>query len=198
MSAAAMEPIKNSATHPLRIDFVRPGHGWAEIGMSFCPGKKQTEALSGNWDRDLDLDLDRIKDWGAAMVVSLLEEQEFSDLRVNLLPQKVLAARMQWRHLPIRDNFAPDSRFHDLWPTVGKEIIELLSAGRRVFLHCKGGLGRTGTVAACLLIEAGLMPGDAVERVRAARRHTIETALQEWYVLNYQSIIGSRGSYERA
>lgn len=193
-----METFKTSESHPLRIDAVLPGHEWGLIGMSFCPGKKQFGALSGNWKRDLDLDLASVRDWGAAMVVSLLEEHEFSELQVEVLPARVQAAGMQWRYIPIRDQYPPGSRFHSLWPGVGKEIIDLLIAGRRVFLHCKGGLGRTGTVAACLLIEAGLAPEEAIERVRTARRHTIETAFQEWYVLNYQPMIVTGAEHECA
>ncbi len=191
-------PVKSSETHPLRIQSVCPNQGWAEIGMSLCPGKHQLGGLSGNWKRNLDIDLQAIKSWGAAMVVSLIEEREFAELEVSLLPYRVQAANMQWRHLPIRDNHAPGAQFQQLWPSLGKEIIALLTTGQRVFLHCKGGLGRTGTVAACLLIEAGWEPESAIEYVRSARPRTIETALQEWFVLNYQPQFISGDNHVRA
>lgn len=123
---------------------------------------------------------------GAAMIVSLIEEHEFGELEIEALPERVAQLGMQWRHLPICDNQPPARIFNALWPTVGAEIITLLKAGQRVFLHCKGGLGRTGTVAACLLIESGISPEEAVKRVRAARRNTIEAALQAYYVLSYR------------
>jgi ADP-ribosylglycohydrolase len=41
----------------------------------------------------------------------------------------------------------------------------LLAAGRRVYLHCRAGIGRTGTVVACHLIEQGLGPEDALHRL---------------------------------
>lgn len=37
-----------------------------------------------------------------------------------------------------------------------------LDAGRRVYLHCRAGIGRTGTVVACHLIDRGLAPEQAL------------------------------------
>ena len=55
---------KTSSSHPLRIDAVEaPGGGL--IGMTFCPGKKQDDALSGPWDRDLRLDVISIVQFSA-------------------------------------------------------------------------------------------------------------------------------------
>src|SRR5688572_27355206 len=42
---------------------------------------------------------------------------------------------------------------------------ELLAAGRRVYVHCRAGIGRTGTVVACHLIEQGLTPAAALARL---------------------------------
>lgn len=177
--------IRNSDTHPIRIDFVQPDKGWGVIGMSFCPGKKQSDALTGHWDRDLTKDLNRIRAWGATMVISLIEEHEFEELQVQTLAATTEHLGMKWRHLPIRDRYPPGGRFQALWGEVGAEIVALLQAGKSIFLHCKGGLGRTGTVAACLLVESGFQPEEAIVKVRAARRNTIETTMQEWHVTRY-------------
>ncbi|WP_170285879.1 cyclin-dependent kinase inhibitor 3 family protein [Propionivibrio limicola] len=178
---------RTSDSAPLRIDTLHLPNGWGNIGMSFCPGKKQSDALTGAWDRDLDKDLVRIRDWGASMVVSLIEEHEFSHLQVTALPERVKAHQMNWRHLPIPDRQPPGAAFHDLWPTLGREMIDLLSQGEHLFIHCMGGLGRTGTLAGCLLIEAGFAPEAAINAVRTARRNTIETLEQEDYVRNYRA-----------
>jgi len=42
---------------------------------------------------------------------------------------------------------------------------EMLTAGRRVYVHCRAGIGRTGTVVACHLIEQGLTPAAALVRL---------------------------------
>jgi len=78
--------IRTSQTHPIRIDTVATKPGWGLIGMSFCPGKKQLNGLTGSWSRDLYLDLARIHDWGASIVVSLIEAHEFTFLNVEALP----------------------------------------------------------------------------------------------------------------
>ncbi|MGH7084161.1 MAG: hypothetical protein ACREFN_04140 [Acetobacteraceae bacterium] len=52
-----------------------------------------------------------------------------------------------------------------------------------MFVHCKGGLGRTGTIAARLLIECGRQPHEAMAIVRRARPRTIETPEQETWLL---------------
>ena len=49
-------------------------------------------------------------------------------------------------------------------------------------------MGRTGTVAARLLVELGEEPDAAIQRVRAARRGTIQTAAQEAHVRHRRPI----------
>ena len=52
-----------------------------------------------------------------------------------------------------------------------------------MLVHCRGGLGRAGTVAARLLVEFGEGPDEAMRRVREARsRYAIETKSQEAHV----------------
>jgi ADP-ribosyl-[dinitrogen reductase] hydrolase len=69
---------------------------------------------------------------------------------------------------------------------VALQLHRLVADGGRVLVHCRGGLGRAGTVAACLLVELGVAPQDAIRRVRAARPNAIETAAQERYILGYR------------
>lgn len=38
-----------------------------------------------------------------------------------------------------------------------------LAGGEAVYLHCRAGIGRTGTVAGCLLVEQGFAPGEALQ-----------------------------------
>lgn len=52
-----------------------------------------------------------------------------------------------------------------------------------MLVHCRGGLGRAGTIGARLLIELGMEPETAIRRVRAMRPGAIETREQEKYVL---------------
>jgi protein-tyrosine phosphatase len=95
----------------------------------------------------------------------------------------VRAHGIAWYHLPIADVRPPDARFEALWRASGPALLANLRAGGRVLVHCRGGLGRAGTVAARLLIELDLPAPHAVVRVRQARPGAIETAAQLAYVL---------------
>jgi ADP-ribosyl-[dinitrogen reductase] hydrolase len=90
---------------------------------------------------------------------------------------------MAWYHLPIRDGDVPDAHFEQAWHRQGPELRQRLTAGERILIHCRAGLGRTGLVAVRLLIELGEEPRTALDRVRAARPGAVETPAQKCYVL---------------
>lgn len=173
----------NAPAEPLRIgEAAVPGKGGV-IGMTLCPGKKGPSTRSGReWDRDLDADLERIRRWGAEAVVTLMEQHELDMLKVGHLGEAVLATGQRWFHLPIVDMLAPDRSFELEWSESGPKLRAILADGGRVLVHCRGGLGRTGVVAARLLMEFGVPCEDAMRIVREGRRHTIETAVQECYL----------------
>lgn len=181
--AAAMGTTRTSQSDPLRIDGIAADPAPGIIGLTICPGKHDSHAMSGAWARDLDADLKAIRDWGATTLVTLIEEHEFELLKVPDLPDRAATAGLRWYHLPIRDVSIPDKRFEARWPAVSSELRAVLEAGGRVAVHCRGGLGRSGTIAARLLVELGNSPNDAIDRVRAARPGAIETMGQERYVL---------------
>jgi len=175
---------RTSITHPLRIDEVQVGAGLGTIGITFCPGKCGDSARGFRWERDLSADLDVIVRWGARDLVTLIEDHEFEMLGVPPLGDEARARGLKWHHLPIVDIEPPDQRFRLAWVNVGTELTATLQAGGKVVVHCRGGLGRAGTVAAQLLVETGLSPRRAVDLVRTARPNAIETIEQEQYILN--------------
>jgi ADP-ribosyl-[dinitrogen reductase] hydrolase len=89
---------------------------------------------------------------------------------------------MLWYHLAIVDASIPDQRFEQEWEIAGEEVRALLRGGHDVLVHCRGGLGRAGTIAARLLVELGMDPAEAIARVRAVRPGAIETREQERFV----------------
>jgi ADP-ribosyl-[dinitrogen reductase] hydrolase len=176
--------MRTSVSHPLQIATIVSGvSGLGRVGVTFCPGKYDPHAMSGAWDRDLALDLDAIRSWGASAIVTLIEPKELTLLKVERLDEEVLRRKMLWFHLPIVDVSIPDQRFEEKWDTAGKELRSILRNGSDVLVHCRAGLGRAGTIASRLLIELGMPPKTAIARVRAVRPGAIETRAQEEYVL---------------
>lgn len=180
------EPMKSrtSTSHPLLIATLLIGQG--AVGVTFCPGKQGDSVFGAPWERDLALDLDAIERWGATAVVTLVETHEMQSLGVPDLGDRIRDRGMQWHHLPIVDLSAPGPGFEAAWPPVATQLRRRVTNGERTLVHCRGGLGRAGTVAACMLVELGVAPRDAVDRVRVARPHAIETPAQERYVLRYR------------
>jgi ADP-ribosyl-[dinitrogen reductase] hydrolase len=178
--------MKSSVTDPLRIATVSAPGGAGVIGLTLCPGKKDP---GRGWDRDLDTDLAVIREWGAEVVVTLVERHELQFLKVSSLPNAVAQHGMRWIHLPIRDVSAPDRNFEMSWVTAGAELRNILRSGGSIFVHCRGGLGRAGTVTARLLVEMGMDPQGAIDAVRRARPGAIETREQERHVLHCRPVI---------
>jgi ADP-ribosyl-[dinitrogen reductase] hydrolase len=173
-----MSAARTSDSHPLRIDFVRSECFAGSIGMTFCPGKVQYDAMSGAWHRDLTKDLRVIADVGIQAVVTLVTGQELNALQVPDLGEQTRSLGMEWYHLPILDGGIPDAAFERQWQTVGPRLHAFLDEKKSVLVHCKGGLGRAGTIAARLLIEAGENATTAIGKVREAREGAIENDRQ--------------------
>ena len=80
------------------------------------------------------------------------------------------------KHLPIPDFGTPS--LDDL-----QEVIEWIKReiedGKAVLVHCSGGIGRSGMVAAAYLLSNGFGADDAIKHVRACVSGAIETREQE-------------------
>ncbi|MDO4718187.1 MAG: protein-tyrosine phosphatase family protein [Propionibacteriaceae bacterium] len=78
-------------------------------------------------------------------------------------------------HLPVPDFRAPTPAQVRV---LVRAVREARAAGRAVAVCCRAGLGRTGTALACVLVDRGLAPEEAILAVRAARPGSIETTNQ--------------------
>jgi ADP-ribosylglycohydrolase len=138
--------------------------------------------------------LAQLRDAGINYFVDLTAPDEVAGYHAEL-PRSVHYLRR-----PIPDHGVPIERGHMA------EVLDCLRdaarEGRRVYLHCRAGIGRTGMVVGCLLVERGLTGEAALEELnrlwrqsaRANQWGTIpETDEQSNYVKRW-----ARGSIEEA
>lgn len=176
--------MKTSESDPIRVNELPIGGG--VLGMTFCPGKHDTSLNGVAWARNLHADLDALRDWGASTIVTVMQRDELDLLRVPDLGPQVRARGMNWHHLPVLDQSVPNRDFPRIWANLTKLLQRELAAGRKIVVHCRGGLGRTGLIAALLLMDMGHGARDAMSRVRQVRSaRAIETPEQEDYVRRY-------------
>lgn len=100
-------------------------------------------------------------------------------------------ANISWQRFPIADFGLPTRGQMAL---ILDEIDRSLDAGNTVYFHCMGGLGRTGTVAACWLIRHGLPAEQALQQLQTLRQETAnhhsaspETDAQREFVMTWGS-----------
>ena len=95
-------------------------------------------------------------------------------------------------HFPIKDFSVPEDT-----KSVEKLVLRIHKALKKgnVFMHCMGGKGRTGTIAACLKISNDRTiqtPNEAILFTRKVIRDAIETKEQEEFIADYFSSVRPR------
>jgi len=151
--------VRTSQTDPIEVAEVLCGAG--VIGVTFCPGTSGPSVFGAPWARDIQRDVAALKNWRAGVVLTL-EDHEFELLNVPALGEAVRDAGMVWLHAPIKDMGAPDESFERRWSVFGHVIRSKLLRGDRVVIHCRGGRGRAGMIAARLMVELGSGAEDAM------------------------------------
>lgn len=147
------------------------------------PGKLAVAARprGGEW---LDDEIESWRQEGIGTVFSLLTPEEERDLDIAAEANTAKAHGMKFWSFPILDRQVPHSESR-LSQALRKLDTEL-EAGRNVVLHCRQGVGRTGLVAACLLVTNGIGPEEAVQRLSAARGVPVpETTEQRRWIDQY-------------
>ncbi len=136
--------------------------------------------------------LRRIVDAGVTFFVDLTEEEE-RDLRpyAPFLDEEAVVRQRTVIHqrMPVRDLGTPTA---EEMRQILDTIDEALENGHIVYVHCWGGVGRTGTVAGCWLARHGMTGKEALDEIARRRkgtpdgyRRSPETASQEQMVLNW-------------
>ena len=176
--AAAILRRRAAQTNSLRIDWLpETVTGTGKLGLTWLPGRRDA-------NRNLREDVAAIRDHGVDAVVCLLTDDEYRRYGVTELLNEYRAAGLNVRELPVVDGRVPQ-------PEDMSQLVDWidgqLGESKRVLVHCVGGLGRAGTVAACWLRRRGFAADRAIDTVREARsRRAIETPEQERFVENFR------------
>ncbi len=150
-------------THPHDF-FDVPGRS-GQLIFTPCPGSKGSSAAEA---------LGTLQAAGAEALITLMPAEELARNQAARLPELCVQRGLEWFHLPVADEQVPLEDFDHAWAQAHARIGELLADGRRIAIHCKGGSGRTGLIAARILIDAGVPRAEAVERVQALRPKAIQ------------------------
>lgn len=170
----------------LRVDWIdreQLGDGRAgRLGLTFLPGKHGPSfRYPGRvYRRDLDRDIGSLVDAGIGYLALLVEDHELERWGDPAIVERAGGAGLTVARWPMPDGSTPrDVAEMDA-------ILAALAAARErtdAAVACMGGVGRTGTVAACALVAAGWDPASAIAEVRRVRHPTaVETAEQEAFV----------------
>lgn len=124
---------------------------------------------------------DEVRAWqqsGLDIVVSLLTPGEVAELELDKEEAWCQAHGIQFCAFPIADLGVPVSRQASV--ELINKLDKALSEGKNIAVHCRQGIGRSGLLAACLLIRSGKEPETAFERVSAARGCPVPETVEQW------------------
>lgn len=159
----------------------RPG----SLGMTVLPGKHgASQRYPGRVYRaDLRADLRALRQAGVDRLLLLVDDDELARWSDGAIVERAAEAGIRIERHPMPDGFPPAS------PAAMDAILRSLASARsssNAAVACMGGVGRTGTVAACALVLAGWGPDAAIARVREVRHPTaVETPSQQEFVRTY-------------
>jgi protein-tyrosine phosphatase len=162
------------------------------LGLTILPGKRGKSVRYPGlvYRRDARTDLERLRGLGVGLVVLLVEDRELDRWGDPALVEHAAAVGLRVRRLPIPDGSVPASIAE-----VDGVLSEITAARANtdVVVACMGGVGRSGTIAACALVAAGQSPDGAIAHLRRIRHPTaVETRVQEDFVEDYAAHVRDR------
>lgn len=125
-----------------------------------CPGTKGASLADS---------LATLKDAGAAALITLMPDDELAQHGAEAMGQACADQGIQWLHWPVGDDQAPDERFTQTFQCQKQQVLAVLAGQGTVVIHCRGGSGRTGFMAALLLLEQGWDWDQVVSQVQGLR-----------------------------
>ncbi len=139
-----------------------------------CPGTKGV---------GLQASIAQLAQQGVSAIVTAISTDELVEKGVEQLGELAQQHGIAWYHAPIEDDCAPDEHFAGRWLTFNQQLKDALLRGESVALHCMGGSGRTGLLAAHLLLELGWPLEKIISEVQALRPGAFTKPVQLEYIL---------------
>ena len=138
----------------------------------------------GDWLSD---ELNALSGEGIDVLVSMLTEEEASELGLDRESQECEAAGIRFLNLPVPDRSVP-SNAEDFLREI-EQLAELVREGRFVGVHCRASIGRSSVLAVSLMVRLGWEAGEAFNAVESARCCPIPdtTEQRQWVIQNIPS-----------
>lgn len=138
----------------------------------------------GTQDVELSESLQQLKAQGATALITLMSTEELDESGLPDFALAVNASHLDWFQLPVPDFGVPGADFDRAWSICHAELLLRLHSGDTLALHCKGGSGRTGLVAAKLMLASGESPQAAISAIQALRPRAFSYPAQRDYIFN--------------
>lgn len=120
------------------------------------------------------------------MLLSLMPQKELEKNNVETINSECNKHDITWFHLPINDDEAPQQPFTSRWNTHKTDILQAILQKQTIAIHCKGGTGRTGLVAALILNSVGYTKEEVYGLVQGIRPKALTIELQKEYFENFE------------
>jgi protein-tyrosine phosphatase len=144
-------------------------------------------------EQDATMTLAEVARQDVSQVVSLLEPDESRVLGLDSEADLVTDAGMSFVSFPIMDMGLPESV--DDFALLSLRLYRQVKSGVSTLIHCRAGIGRSGLLAAAVLLQEGTTVVQAFEQVtRAHGRRVPETVEQgDWLKANHAVITAVAG-----
>ena len=139
-----------------------------------CPGTKEVSLRES---------LRQLVEGGARAVITLMPADEMARNDASTLPEVCLEMGIRWFHFPIEDDASPGQGFEQPWEEQKQQVFEMLNQRMAIAIHCKGGSGRTGLMAAIIMLERGIPFEQTVSQVKSLRPNALKLPVH----INYLS-----------
>lgn len=146
---------------------------------------------SGEWLME---DLGHCRSVGIDTIVSMLEPDEATEH--SLQDEQAICSRNQidFIQLAVQDRSLPSI---EKFGKLVRRIVYKLQKGNSIAVHCRSGIGRSGTVVCGVLMSLGYSAHEAIEQTSNARKTPVpDTAEQREFLEKFEIILGEAKSVQ--